>query len=134
MNPLPGFPVSAVLRVAPADDGASVDIIFKTDEGEEVIRFPFEVIADVQVALAHARRALLVKRKEIGADDLANLIPVKGMRARDVAGDHLRLELNSQEANFQFLLSPEWAADLARALTQWCSAKGVQAKPTGGAH
>jgi hypothetical protein len=113
--------IESVSRTHVSTMGDSVALVFNLEgTGELAVRIPYEVIADTQVALAHAQRALVFKRQALGASENPSLFHVASVRARDLPDSALHLQVNTENGiPFHFHVSREMAQAFAGALAQW---------------
>ena len=121
MNDSPAIPVESVSRTAVSTMGDAATIVFNVENGGEAsLRLPFEVISDSMAALAHAQRALVLKRQALGAGETPNLLHVKSVKARDLPDDQLHLQLTTENGlAFHFHVSAHLARLLLNALGEW---------------
>ena len=103
--------------------GDAATLVLNLDgSGELALRIPYDVIADLQVALAHAQRSLVFKRQALGASDNPSLFHVASVRARDLPDNALHLQVNTENGiPFHFHVSREMAQGFAEALAKWLS-------------
>ena len=113
--------VESVSRTTVSTMGDEGAVVFNLEGGGEAsLRLPFQVVADAQVALAHVQRSLVFKRQALGAGESPNLLVVKSIRARDLPGRQLHLQVNTEDGiPFHFHVSAHMARSLASALAQW---------------
>ena len=112
--------IDSIARYAIATTGESADVTFNLGDGEQTLRIPFEIIADIQVSLVHIRAALTDRRRALGAGEGAGLLSVSSLRARDLPGGDLHLHLStSDKVPFHFQLERKFAAALSSALDEW---------------
>lgn len=117
----PAIQVESLSRTAVSTMGDAATLIFNLENGGEVsVRLPFEVISDSVAALAHAQRALTLKRQALGAGETPNLLHVKSVKARDLPDEQLHLQLNTGNGlAFHFHVSAHLARLLLNAMGEW---------------
>jgi len=117
--------IESVSRTHVSTMGDSVAVVFNLEgAGELAVRIPYDVIADTQVALAHAQRSLVFKRQALGASENPSLFHVASVRARDLPDNALHLQVNTESGiPFHFHVSSEMAKAFADALAQWLQKK-----------
>jgi hypothetical protein len=119
-QPLNPPQIDSIARYAIATTGESADVTFNLGEGEQTLRIPFEIIADIQVSLVHIRAALTDRRRALGAGEDAGLLSVSSLRARDLPGGDLHLHLRTADkVPFNFQLERRFAEALVGALGEW---------------
>lgn len=121
MKDSPAIQVESISRTAVSTMGDAATFVFNTgDGGEAAIRLPFEVISDSVAALAHAQRALVLKRQALGAGETPNLLHLKSVKARDLPEDAMHLALQAENGlSFHFHVSAHMARLLSGALGEW---------------
>ena len=117
--------VASVSRTNVSTMGDSAAIVFNTaDGGEASFRVPFEIIPEVQAALAHAQRALVFRRNALGSGEVPALFHVETVRALDLPDGQLHLQLGTDSRiSFHFHVSRDMVRSLADALTSWLAAR-----------
>jgi hypothetical protein len=117
--------LGSIARYSIATTGESADLTFNADEGEQTLNVPYEVIADIQASLVHIRAALTDRRRALGAGESAGLLSVSSLRARDLPGGDLHLQLSTTDkVPFHFQLERKFATALAGALDEWLKKTG----------
>ena len=120
-NHMPRISVDHLDRYAVATTGESVDLTFATGQGEHTLKVPFEILADLQAALVHARAALIERRRALGSgEESAGLLSVQSLKASELAGGDLHLHLRTADkVPFHFHLERKFASALRGALDAW---------------
>ena len=117
--------IESVSRTHVSTMGDSVAVVFNLEgAGELAVRIPYDVIAETQVALAHAQRSLVFKRQALGASENPSLFHVASVRARDLPDGQLHLQVNTENGiPFHFHVSRDMVKAFADALAQWLDRK-----------
>ena len=117
--------IESVSRTHVSTMGDSVAVVFNLEgAGELAVRIPYDVIAETQVALAHAQRSLIFKRQALGASENPSLFHVASVRARDLPDGQLHLQVNTENGiPFHFHVSRDMAKAFADALARWIEEK-----------
>ena len=120
-NHIPRVSIDHLARYAVATTGASVDLTFAAGAGEHTLKIPFEILADLQAALVHARAALIERRRALGSgEESAGLLAVQSLKASELPGGDLHLHLRTAEkVPFHFHLERKFASALRGALDEW---------------
>jgi hypothetical protein len=113
--------VASVSRTNVSTMGESAAVVFNTAEGgETALRIPFEVIPEIQAALAHAQRSLVFRRQALGSGEVPSLFHVQSVRALDLPDGQMHLQLSTDSRiAFHFHVSRDMTRSLADALTAW---------------
>ena len=114
-------PIESVSRTHVSTMGDTASLVLNLAGGGELpLRIPYDIIADMQVALAHAQRSLIFKRQALGASENPSLFHVASVRARDLPDNALHLQVNTENGiPFHFHVSREMANAFAEALARW---------------
>lgn len=125
MNDCSTIQIESISRTAVSTMGEAATLVFNVENGGEVaIHLPFDVIPDAMAALAHAQRALVVKRQALGAGETPNLLHVRSVKARDLPDGQLHLQLGTENGlSFHFHVSAHLARLLSGALDTWLADK-----------
>jgi len=118
--------VVSVNRSSVSTMGESAALVFNTADGAETaLRVPFEVIPEIQAALAHAQRSLVFRRQALGSGEVPNLFHVQAIRALDLPDGQMHLQLHTDSRiAFHFHVSRDMARSLADALSAWLAERG----------